>query len=53
MDMDDEGEPIASGQVDRKQADEGALRTTLAAVTFFGAVWLVIGIIVFLLIGLL
>lgn len=53
MDMDDEGEPIALGQVDRKAADALALRNTLFAVAFFGGVWLVNGILVILLIGLL
>jgi hypothetical protein len=53
MDMDDEGEPIAFGQVDRKGADTRALRDTLFTVAFFGGVWLVNGILVILLIALL
>lgn len=46
-------EPIAFGRVDRKAADARALSNTLFAVAFFGGVWLVNGIIVILLIGLL
>jgi len=53
MDMDDQGEPIAVGQANRKAVDARALSNALFAVAFFGGVWLVNGILFILLIGLL
>jgi hypothetical protein len=48
--MRDPGEPISRGQLDRRAADERALRDSLLVAAFFGGVVLINGILAILLI---
>lgn len=50
MAMRDDGEPISRGQFDRRAADARALRDSVFAAAFFGAVFLINGILAILLI---